>query len=624
MLTLWIAPALALLGAALPPSGDEKLPEGALVQLGSWRLRHRDPVYFVEFGSKGLLSGGMEGEVRLWSLQDGSPLAVEASSEGAYIDGTFDDQGRAILVRGDGRLFAGAIGTEGRLLEPSDLGGRVAVSPDGAIVCVTGRDSLVRLLDVATGDVQHEVELGELMTGRADFSPDGSHVVVVGFNRNKFLRRKGSEDQAASALVVIEVATGDVARRFDSTTRFIHDAVFTPDGAEVLAVDDLGGMRIWRVQDGGLRRAWEPEIQSNARAVAVSPDGEIAALARDDGLLITVRLSDGELVSQRVASPRALGDVSISDDGSIIAVASGTEILLFERDTLEPREARFRHAGPVSAISWSSDGKEIVTGSYDRTMRVWDAETGAGLHRFEANDGFVYGVARGADMFAAGGQDGRVRIFGLDGKSRVDLLVHSAACTALALSPDGGTLASVGADQVLQLLEPDSGTPRFALGGLAGLQFKLAWSPDGSEVAVGATDIAIVSAEDGQRVRTIPRIGAPITALAWSHDGRTLAVGLADKSLRLVDLEGEPTRFLHGHPGRLSAAAFSPDGLRLASASANDKGIRLWDVVEGKEIGRLEGYTREVIALAWSPDGSRLAGGSMDGMSLIWDVATGD
>src|SRR6185503_17119875 len=113
---------------------------------------------------------------------------------------------------------------------------------------------------------------------------------------------------------------------------------------------------------------------------------------------------------------------------------------------LKPRASRFRHAGPISAVAWSADGERLVTGSYDRTLRAWDADDGAGVFAADANAGFVFAVATGKDLIAAGGQDGHVRLFQPDGKPRSDLAVHAAACTDLALSPDGKLLASVGAD----------------------------------------------------------------------------------------------------------------------------------------------------------------------------------
>lgn len=618
-----IASVFALLATASASSASDVLPEGALLRLGSWELRHVDPVSSVEFGAAGLMSVGLEGQVIIWSPEDGSLRTRERSPEGAYVAAAMSSDGRIFLAHGDGRLRVGPPG-EGVLLATGELGARVAVTADGSLACMTGRDDHARLVDTRSGEVLHEVPLGGMSAVRAAFSPDGARVVVLGFNRLKALRRAGTQGQASGELFVIDVVEGLVKQRVESVERVLYDVAFTTDGAEVVAVDDRGSLSAWSVRDGARRLDSQPSTASPARAVAVSPDGELAVIVTDDGLLKTLSLTDGEVVQTRKVSHLPLSDVSVSLDGRRLAVAAGTEILLFELESLTPVDSSFRHIAPVSALVWSPDGTRIVSGSFDRTLRVWDAGSGEGLLAIQANAGFVYGVARSARGLFAAGQDGHVRLFDLEGEPLADLVAHSGACTAIALSPDEGTLASAGVDRVLQLFDPESGTPRHSVGGLAGLQFRLAWSPDGTQVAVGAGDVRIVSAETAEVLRTIPGMGAPLMALDWAADGRTLAAGLADRTIRLLDLEGGKTRWLEGHAGRITSLAFSPDGNRLASASENERGIRLWDLSEDRGVGSLGAYERDVSLLCWSPDGRRLVGGSMAGDLLVWDVSSDD
>jgi WD domain, G-beta repeat len=77
---------------------------------------------------------------------------------------------------------------------------------------------------------------------------------------------------------------------------------------------------------------------------------------------------------------------------------------------------------------------------------------------------------------------------------------------------------------------------------------------------------------------------------------------------------------LHGHTGEVFAAAFHPDGTRLAT-TGRDRAIWLWDVVRGEAVARLPGHTSYVWSLAWSPDGRTLASGSGDFMVRLWDTA---
>jgi len=119
--------------------------------------------------------------------------------------------------------------------------------------------------------------------------------------------------------------------------------------------------------------------------------------------------------------------------------------------------------------------------------------------------------------------------------------------------------------------------------------------------------------------------GGAANAAAFSPDGRRLAYSTEDFAIHVWDLEANAE--VHVLPGRSSwirALCFSPDGKRLASGSAYpDNSARLWDVATGKEIAVLPGHRNEIFSVAFSPDGTRLATGSRDQTGRLWDGVSG-
>jgi WD40 repeat protein len=530
----------------------------------------------------------------------------------------------------------------------------VAYSSDSRTIASGGGDTIIRLWDAATGR-----ELGQLVGHESwvrcvAFSSDGKILASCG-----------------ETIRLWDVATGKELRRCDGHRFEVNTVAFSPDGKLLASGSHDKTIRFWDVSSGKQLRELDGQ-QLFVLAVAFSPDGKHFASGGADGSILFWQATTGLQVRALVGHQSPVASVAFSPDGKLLASVSGDKTNLSNTyvdktvrlwDVASGKEVRPRggHEQTVSSAAFSADGRTVVTGSQDGTVRLWSAVTGVELCRYD--NSALPAVPR-RDGESGGDEHTRQPVqavaFSPDGNTfawagRRICLCDTAArkevrrlgkegdqVSCVSFSPDGRILAAGNRLGWLRIYDGATGQEQRLLGGGYGGIVSLSFSPDGDTIVLAhqrGGGITVWNVATGNRlhhIRVADDSRLMVNSVAYSPDGKRLATGLAAFNTRsLVDnlylwdaKTGQPLGRLEGQFGRIAAVAFSPDGRALASASGNngffggsDQTIRLWEIATGQERCRFQGHEGGVASIAFSPDGLYLITAGEDTTALVWDVA---
>jgi WD40 repeat protein len=294
------------------------------------------------------------------------------------------------------------------------------------------------------------------------------------------------------------------------------------------------------------------------------------------------------------------------------------------------------HESWVLSVTFCFDGRRIASGSNDKTVRVWDTETGAEIRLLRGHTEKVTSVAFSPDgrRIASGSNDNTVRVWDTETGAEFRVLRgHEYAVTSIAFSPDGRRIASGSNDNTVRVWDTETGAEIRQLSGHTWIVASVSFSRDGRWIASGGgtqdRTVRVWDAQTGDQLHVLRGHGDGVTSVSFSRDGRRIASGSGDFvsprdcTVRLWDAEtGAELRVLRGHESAVTSVAFSPDGRRIATGS-NDYTIRVWDAATGSELRLLRGHESCVKSVSFSPDGRRIATGSLDKTVRMWDVETG-
>ena len=290
------------------------------------------------------------------------------------------------------------------------------------------------------------------------------------------------------------------------------------------------------------------------------------------------------------------------------------------------RQIFIGHTGSVDSVAILPDGRTALSGSDDRTLRLWDIASGRVMRSLSGNAGEVQSVAVSPDgrMALSGGEDKTLRLWDINsGHVLRSFKGHTDGIQSIAFSLDGRTALSGSNDKTIKLWDIATGRELRSFKGHTGSVWSVALAPDGRTMLSGGEDktLRLWDIASGRVLRVLAGHTDYVTSVAFFPDGRTALSGSRDKTLKLWDIAGGgEMRTFTGHTDYVLSIAISPDG-RTALSGSQDKTLKLWDIASGLVLQTFAGHADHVWAVAFSPDGRTALSGSEDKTLKLWDVS---
>ena len=341
------------------------------------------------------------------------------------------------------------------------------------------------------------------------------------------------------------------------------------------------------------------------------------------GIASAIALMAVSYYSLQPNSPAIQLPPASDDQDSSSAVAAVRQSAIAAK--LTPVRTLTGHTDAVWSVAVSPDGQTLVSGSEDKTIKLWQLSTGQIWRTLKSNSEQVLSVAFSPDgqsltsgSFATANA---IRTWQLQtGELHRQFSPQANKVWSVDISSNGETLASTSGERGIKIWHLPTGELRQSLKGHTDTVWSVKISPDGKFLASGSKDktIKVWHLPTGRLLHTLTDHTNRVRAVAISPDSRILVSSSWDQTIKIWHLQtGKLLHTLNSHSGYVNAVAISPDGQTIASGS-DDNTIKLWHLQTGELLHTLSGHTHNVNSVAFTADGQTLVSASADKTIKIW------
>jgi WD40 repeat protein len=414
-------------------------------------------------------------------------------------------------------------------------------------------------------------------------------------------------------------------------------------------------------------------------SLAVSPDGKYALAGSRDNSITLYHIPSGNEI-RRLTGTGAINTLSFSPDGKYILSGSTSfsnilkkdipTLVLWDTSTGQQIKVFQDFPAGIHALAFSSDGRFMISGGSDYTVKLWEVDPGKKLKQFNGHTGTIRALSFSPDdkFILSGAIGGEVKLWDIEtGREIKQYNGFSKNISVVAFTSDGKRVIA-GCETGLKSWEISSAeesnifkklSHKIPHGGISSngrfilaesgcgevtildtfneqAKHTIKFSAECNKIKAAAVDpgganillysgnrLYYLDTKTNIEINSIKKYSSQINFSIFSPDGNYILVGSSDNTLKLWDLEkGTQIRELSGHKDKVICGAFSSEG-NLAVSGSTDKTVKLWDIHGGQQIKTLEGHSDDIFFVAFSPDGKQVFSASADNTFKVWDFKSG-
>nr|POF14302.1 vegetative incompatibility protein het-e-1 [Quercus suber] len=370
----------------------------------------------------------------------------------------------------------------------------VVFSPDGAVLASASYDTTVQLWNATSGEEMSMLEGHDEQVNAVAFSPDGAVLASA------------SDDRTVR---LWDAKTGEALHTLEGHDKQVHDVAFSSDGVMLASLSAHTTVRLWNVKTCEVIRTLVGH-HDQVRAVAFSPDSQMLASSSWDRTLRLWTVETGMEIQKLVENADRISTLAFSHNGQVLASTVDNRVVwLYNVATCKAIQKLEGHDHGINAVVFSPDSQVLASAAWDRTVRLWNTTAGEAMPKAEGHSSWISAVTFSSDgqtrcirvlgqhvafspddcVLASAANDRTVRLWDAKtGAAMQKLQAHVDQVNAIAFSPDGDMLASSSDDRTVWLWDAKTGEAIHKFVGHDDPVIDMAFSPNGQMLASASKD----------------------------------------------------------------------------------------------------------------------------------------